>query len=86
MRLLIATRNKDKIAEIREILKDLKLEIVSAYDIPGMPDVVEDQDTIEGNAIKKAVECAAYSGLYALADDTGLFVVALNGEPGVYSA
>ncbi|HPR17988.1 MAG TPA: RdgB/HAM1 family non-canonical purine NTP pyrophosphatase [Candidatus Cloacimonadota bacterium] len=86
MRLLIATRNKDKIAEIREILKDLKLEIVSAYDIPGMPDVVEDQDTIEGNAIKKAVECAAYSGLYALADDTGLFVDALNGEPGVYSA
>ena len=86
MKLLIATRNKDKIVEIREILKDLDLEIVSAFDIPGMPDVIEDRDTIKGNAIKKAEECAAFSGLLTLADDTGLFVDALNGAPGVYAA
>ena len=86
MKLLIATRNKDKIIEIREILKDLDLEIISAFDIPGMPDVIEDRDTIKGNAIKKAEECAAFSGLLALADDTGLFVDALDGAPGVYAA
>ena len=86
MKLLIATRNKDKLIEIKEILKDLDLKIISAYDIPGMPDVIEDRETIEGNAIKKAEECAAFSGLYALADDTGLFVEALDGEPGVYSS
>jgi XTP/dITP diphosphohydrolase len=86
MKLLIATRNKDKIIEIREILKDLDLEIVSAFDIPGMPDVIEDRDTIKGNAIKKAEECAAFSGILALADDTGLFVDALDGKPGVFAA
>ncbi|RLC54122.1 MAG: non-canonical purine NTP pyrophosphatase, RdgB/HAM1 family [Candidatus Cloacimonadota bacterium] len=86
MKLLIATRNKDKIIEIREILKDLDLEIISAFDIPGMPDVIEDRDTIKGNAIKKAEECAALSGLLTLADDTGLFVDALDGAPGVYAA
>jgi XTP/dITP diphosphohydrolase len=86
MKLLIATRNKDKIIEINEILKDLDLEIISAFDIPGMPDVIEDRDTIKGNALKKAEECAAFSGLLALADDTGLFVEALDGKPGVYAA
>ncbi|MDO9577946.1 MAG: RdgB/HAM1 family non-canonical purine NTP pyrophosphatase [Candidatus Cloacimonadales bacterium] len=86
MKLLIATRNKDKIIEIKEILKDLDLEIVSACDIPDMPDVVEDHDTIKGNAIKKAEECAAFSGLFTLADDTGLFVDILDGKPGVYAA
>lgn len=86
MKLLIATRNKDKIIEINEILKDLDLEIVSAFDIHGMPDVIEDRDTIEGNAIKKAEECAAFSGLLTLADDTGLFVDALDGKPGVFAA
>lgn len=86
MKLLIATRNKDKIIEIREILKNLDLEIISAYDIAGMPDVIEDRETIEGNAIKKAVECAAFSGLFTLADDTGLFVDALEGAPGVHAA
>ncbi|MCF7794442.1 MAG: RdgB/HAM1 family non-canonical purine NTP pyrophosphatase [Candidatus Cloacimonetes bacterium] len=86
MKLLIATRNKDKIIEIKEILKDLDVAIISAFDIPGMPDVIEDRDTIEGNAIKKAEECAAFSGLNALADDTGLFVDALGGAPGVYAA
>ncbi len=86
MNLLLATRNKDKIKEIKEILKDLDMEIISAYDVSGMPDVIEDKDTIKGNAIKKAIECAAFSGMLTLADDTGLFVEALDGKPGVHAA
>ena len=86
MKLLLATRNKDKIKEIKEILKNLDLEIVSAYDIPGMPDVIEDKDTIEENAAKKAIECAEFSRMLTLADDTGLFVETLDGKPGVYAA
>jgi XTP/dITP diphosphohydrolase len=86
MKLLLATRNKDKIKEIKEILKDLDVKILSASDIHGMPDVIEDKDTIKGNAIKKAIECAAFSGMLTLADDTGLFVDALDGKPGVYAS
>jgi XTP/dITP diphosphohydrolase len=86
MKLLLATRNKDKIKEIKAILKDLDIEIISAGDVPDLPEVIEDKDTIAANAIKKAVECAAFSGFFALADDTGLFVSALAGEPGVFSS
>jgi len=86
MKLLLATRNKDKVIEIQEILKDLDVEIVSAFQFPNMPDVIEDKDTIRGNSIKKATECAEYSKLLTIADDTGLFIDALDGKPGVYSA
>ena len=86
MKLLLATRNKDKVIEIKEILKDLDVEIVSASQFPDMPDVIEDKDTIMGNSIKKATECAEYSNLLTIADDTGLFVDALDGKPGVYAA
>jgi len=86
MKLLLATRNKDKVVEIKEILKDLDVEIVSASQFPNMPDVIEDKDTIIENSIKKATECADFSNLLTIADDTGLFVDALDGKPGVYSA
>jgi XTP/dITP diphosphohydrolase len=86
MKLLLATRNKDKVIEIREILKDLYIEIVSASQFPDIPDVIEDKDTIKENSIKKATESAEYSNLLTIADDTGLFVDALNGEPGVFAA
>ncbi|MEA2096427.1 MAG: RdgB/HAM1 family non-canonical purine NTP pyrophosphatase [Candidatus Cloacimonadota bacterium] len=86
MKLLLATRNKDKVIEIKEILKDLEVEIVSASQFPDMPDVIEDKDTIKGNSIKKATECADFSKLLTIADDTGLFVDALDGKPGVYAA
>lgn len=86
IKLLLATRNKDKVIEIKEILKDLEVEIVSALDFPEMPEVIEDKDTILGNSIKKATECAKFTGLLSIADDTGLFVEALDGKPGVYSA
>jgi len=86
MKLLLATRNEDKVIEIKEILKDLDVEIVSASQFPNMPDVIEDKNTIKGNSIKKATECAEYSNLLTIADDTGLFVDALDGKPGVYAA
>jgi len=86
MKILIGTKNRDKFSEIREILSGLDFELLSAADFDEFPDVVEDKDTIEGNAIKKAEEMATRSRMYVLADDTGLFVDALGGDPGVYSA
>ena len=86
MKILIGTKNRDKFSEIREILSGLDIELLSAADFDEFPDVVEDKDTIEGNAIKKAEEMATRSRMYVLADDTGLFVDALGGDPGVYSA
>lgn len=86
MKLVIATRNKHKLEEIREIFHIPWLEVVSAFDFPDVPDVVEDGETFEANAIKKAVTLAKATGLWALADDSGLEVDALNGAPGVYSA
>ena len=86
MKLLLATRNKDKVIEIKEILKDLDVKIISASQFPNMPDVIEDKNTIKGNSIKKATECASFSKLLTIADDTGLFVDALDGKPGVYAA
>lgn len=84
--LLLATGNRDKITEITALLTDLSFHIVSAADRPDLPDVVEDQDTFEGNASKKALTLARATGMLALADDSGLVVPALNGEPGVFSA
>ena len=86
MKLVIATRNAHKLEEIRAIFNFQGLEILSAFDFPQIPDVVEDGDTLEANAIKKAVEIAKATGCWAMADDSGLEVTALGGAPGVYSA
>jgi len=85
-RLCVATRNAHKLEELRALLADLDVELVSAADVPGVPEVEEDALTLEGNAEKKARWVAAAAGCIALADDTGLEVDALGGEPGVYSA
>jgi XTP/dITP diphosphohydrolase len=84
--LVVATRNAHKLAEIRAVLADLDVHVHGASTFPGCPDVVEDRDTLEGNAEKKAREVAAFTGLLTLADDTGLEVAALDGQPGVFSA
>lgn len=87
MRLLIATMNQGKLREYQRLLADvpsLELETMASLDAP--VDVVEDRDTFEGNAIKKATEIAAAAGVSCLADDSGLEVDALEGRPGVYSA
>ncbi len=86
MRLLVATRNKDKLKELRALLADLDFEVISSADVPGLQEIEEDQPTVRDNAIKKAIATAKFAKMLTLADDTGLEVDALNGEPGVRSA
>ncbi len=86
MEIVLATRNKKKIEEIRRITADLPIEVLSLDHFPDCPEVLEDKDTFEGNAVKKAVEVCKCTGKPALADDSGLEVDALGGAPGVYSA
>ncbi len=83
---VLATRNQDKVQEIRALLADLPLTFLSLADFPDLPEVVEDGTTCQENAAKKAKEIAAGTGYWALADDTGLDVEALGGRPGVYAA
>ena len=85
MRLVLATRNPGKVAELQARLGPLGVDLVSAADLDA-PEVVEDADTLRGNAAKKAHALSGHTGLPALADDTGLEVDALGGAPGVYSA
>ncbi len=85
-KLLIASHNLDKVNEIRHILGDFPVQLLSMQDFPEIQPVDEDQDTITGNAVKKALETAWQAGVYTLADDTGLFIDALDGAPGVYAA
>ena len=86
MEIVLATRNKKKVEEIRRITAGLPITVLSLDDFPGCPETVEDRDTFEGNAVKKALEVAVCTGKPALADDSGLEVDALGGAPGVYSA
>lgn len=86
MEIVLATRNKKKVEEIRRITADLKVTILSLDDVGDCPETVEDCETFEGNAVKKATEVSACTGKIALSDDSGLVVDALNGAPGVYSA
>jgi len=87
-RLVLATNNRHKVTEIKAILRKagLKLTVLTLDDFPKARPVVENRATVEGNARKKAVEVARRTGVPALADDTGLFIDALRGKPGVYSA
>jgi XTP/dITP diphosphohydrolase len=85
-RLVIATRNRDKFGEIAHILSDLSLELLPLSRFPDCPEVVEDRPDFLGNARKKALEVAGHTGLYAVADDSGLEVEALGGRPGVLSS
>ena len=82
-RLVCASANPDKVAEIEAILRGVVELVPRPADVP---DVVEDADTLEGNARLKAVAICEATGLAAVADDTGLEVAALDGAPGVYSA
>ena len=86
MKLVLATHNRDKAREIIDMLSGLDVEIVTLDAYPEFPATIEDGDTLEANALKKAREASEHTGCSALADDTGLEVDALNGAPGVYSA
>lgn len=85
-KLLVSTRNPHKLREIMAILDGSGVELVSLAAFPDAPDVIEDRDTLEGNAAKKAEELHAFTGLPTMSDDTGLEVDALGGAPGVRSA
>jgi XTP/dITP diphosphohydrolase len=86
-KLVVSTGNSHKVYEIRKILADLDIEVLSKNDI-GLEkfDVVEDGLTLEENSVKKARELAERTNFMVIADDSGLFVDSLNGEPGVYSS
>ena len=84
--LLIATNNKGKIKELHDLLKDMKIELITPAQIDLDLDIIEDGRTYVENATKKAVTFAQASGLASLADDSGLEVDALDGAPGLYSA
>ena len=86
MRMLIATRNANKLDEILSIFSLSGLELVSIDDLGELPEVEEDGETFEANAVKKAVTLALSSHLWTMSDDSGLEVDALGGKPGVYSA
>jgi XTP/dITP diphosphohydrolase len=84
--LVLATRNRHKREELAALLDDLGITIRTLDEFPDAPDVIEDGDTCEANAIKKARTIAEFTGLPAVADDTGLEVDALGGRPGIYAA
>lgn len=84
--IVLATRNRHKGAEVAALLDGLGLTIRTLDEFPQAPEVIEDGTTCEANAVKKAREIAAATGLPAVADDTGLEVDALGGRPGVYAA
>lgn len=86
MKILLATHNKNKITELKDALKTSGFQILSLDDFPDLPEVEEDGDTLEHNSLKKAREIFEHAGITTLADDTGLEVEYLNGEPGVFAA
>lgn len=84
--IVIATRNKGKTAEIRDMLTDYPVNIKNLDDFGPIPEIEENGDTFDENAYKKSSVTARILGMPALADDSGLMVKALGGAPGVYSA
>lgn len=84
-KLLVASHNQGKVRELRELLEPFGIETVSAAEF-NLPEPEETETTFHGNARLKSVAAATASGLPALADDSGLCVVALDGQPGIYSA
>ena len=86
MKMILATHNRDKCAEMNAILGEISIELLSLDDFPDIDEIVEDGNTLEENALIKARTAYKMTNLSSWADDTGLEVDALNGEPGIYSA
>ncbi len=86
-KLVISTGNKNKVEEIRDILKDIEIEVLAKGDLGlGPIEVVEDGDTLASNSLKKARALGEKTDYMVIADDSGLFVDYLNGDPGVHSS
>jgi len=86
MKIVFATKNEGKVKEIKEMLASMEVELLSLNHFESLPEIVEDGKTYLENAFKKARIISEYTGETVLADDSGLEVVALGGEPGIYSA
>ena len=88
MKFVLATRNSHKATELKRILEELNLdcELLTVADFPGAPEVEETESSFEGNALLKARALVKFTGLAAIADDSGICVDALDGNPGVLSA
>lgn len=86
LEIILATRNRDKIKEIKKILQGVRVKIFTLDKYPHVPEIEEDGITIRDNAIKKAKTIATFTGKMALADDSGLEVKTLHGAPGIYSS
>jgi XTP/dITP diphosphohydrolase len=87
MKLVLATKNKNKVREITDKFSGIKcMEILSLLDFESPPDILEDGKTFRENALKKARGICRFTSLPSLADDSGLVIDALGGDPGVYSA
>ncbi len=84
--LIVASRNKGKVSEIKELLADLPYKVTSILEYPNLPDVVEDGKTYKANALKKAITIAKLTGKMTISDDSGIEVKALGNAPGIYSA
>lgn len=84
--LVIATKNKKKLKEIREILKGLDLKTISLAGYFNLPRIIENGKTFRENSVKKAVKIARFTGKLTLGEDSGLCINALGGSPGIYSA
>lgn len=86
MKIILATKNKGKIKDFKKLTENMNIEIITFLDNIDLPDVVENGTTFEENSIKKALEIAKYTNTITVADDSGLCVDCLNGNPGVYSS
>ncbi len=85
-KMILATKNQGKVQELRRLLLDVNVEVLSLNDFPHIPAVIEDGETFADNALKKAKAVYDATGIPSLADDSGLEVDALHGAPGIYSA
>lgn len=85
-KLVLGSRNRKKLQELHELLSDLPLRLTDLAEFPDAPEVVEDGETFEANARKKAATLAPVFHHWVLGEDSGLVVPALGGQPGVYSA
>jgi len=86
LKIFLATKNKGKINEIQEYLKDIDINILSMDDYPKFPETIEDGKTYEENALKKAKEGFSFTNLMCMADDSGLEIDYLAGRPGLFSS
>jgi XTP/dITP diphosphohydrolase len=86
LEVVVATKNKKKLKEIREILKGFNLKLSSLANYDKVPRIIENGKTFKENAVKKAVKIARFSKKFTLGEDSGLCVNALDGEPGIYSS